>query len=141
MKKIFLILVFAMVTIISVDAHSNRRPHSSITFQSFYDELSPYGDWIYMPDYGYVWRPFFDRPDAFRPYSSGGDWVYTEYGWTWVSDYSWGWAPFHYGRWQFDDYLGWMWLPGYDWAPAWVTWGSYGNYWGWAPWDLQSMLA
>jgi hypothetical protein len=133
MKKIFLILVFAMVTIISVDAHSNRHPHISITFQSFYDELSPYGDWIYMPDYGYVWRPFFDRPDAFRPYSSGGDWVYTEYGWTWVSDYSWGWAPFHYGRWQFDDYLGWMWLPGYDWAPAWVTWGSYGNYWGWAP--------
>lgn len=133
MKKIFLILVFAMVTIISVDAHRNRHPHISITFQSFYDELSPYGDWIYTSDYGYVWRPFFDRPEAFRPYSSGGDWVYTEYGWTWVSDYRWGWAPFHYGRWFYDDYLGWMWMPGYEWAPAWVSWGSYGNYWGWAP--------
>ncbi len=22
---------------------------------------------------------------------------------------------------------------GYEWAPAWVSWGSYNNYWGWAP--------
>jgi len=26
-----------------------------------------------------------------------------------------------------------MWIPGYEWAPAWVSWGSYDNYWGWAP--------
>jgi len=122
-----------MVAMFSVDAHRHRPVHLSISFQTFYNELSPYGDWLYMPDYGYVWRPFFDRPDAFRPYSSNGDWVYTDYGWTWVSDYHWGWAPFHYGRWFFDDYLGWMWIPGYEWSPAWVTWGSFNNHWGWAP--------
>jgi hypothetical protein len=135
MKKITLILLLSMVTIFAAEAHKykNRNAHITISIQSFYDELSPYGDWIYSPDYGYVWRPYFDNPESFRPYSSNGNWVYTEYGWTWASDYNWGWATFHYGRWDFDNYLGWMWIPGYEWAPAWVTWGSYDNYWGWAP--------
>jgi len=57
----------------------------------------------------------------------------TDYGNTWVSDYSWGWAPFHYGRWYYDDYYGWTWIPGYEWAPAWVVWRSGGGYYGWAP--------
>lgn len=133
MKKIVFFLILSMVTTIGAEAqrHSNRRV--TISIQSFYDELSPFGDWFYTPEYGYVWQPYFDNPEGFRPYSSNGDWVYTEYGWTWVSDYRWGWAPFHYGRWTFDDYIGWMWVPGYEWAPAWVSWGSYGDCWGWAP--------
>jgi len=133
MKKMMFILMLMMATTLSTEAHRYYRPHVSISMQSFYDELSPYGDWIYTYDYGYVWRPYFDNPYAFRPYSSGGNWAYTEYGWTWVSDYRWGWAPFHYGRWYFDDYMGWMWIPGYEWAPAWVSWGSYNDYYGWAP--------
>jgi len=133
MKKIIFVLMLAMIATFSVNAHKYRPAQISISIQTFYDELSPYGDWIYTPEYGYVWRPYFDRPESFRPYSSNGDWVYTDYGWTWVSDYRWGWAPFHYGRWYFEDYLGWLWIPGYEWAPAWVTWGSYSNYWGWAP--------
>jgi hypothetical protein len=133
MKKLVFVLMLAVVATLSVNANRYRPGNLSISIQTFYDELSPYGDWLYTPEYGYVWHPFFDRPEAFRPYSSNGDWAYTEYGWTWVSDYRWGWAPFHYGRWYFDDYLGWMWIPGYEWAPAWVTWGSYNNYWGWAP--------
>jgi hypothetical protein len=133
MKKIILVLMFAIVAAYSADANRYRPGFVTISFQTFYDELSPYGDWIYTSEYGYVWQPYFDRPEDFRPYSSNGDWVYTEYGWTWVSDYRWGWAPFHYGRWYFDDYFGWLWIPGNEWAPAWVTWGSYNNYWGWAP--------
>ncbi|NTW33662.1 MAG: hypothetical protein HGB12_13760, partial [Bacteroidetes bacterium] len=31
------------------------------------------------------------------------------------------------------DIYGWEWIPGYDWAPAWVYWGQYNNYYGWAP--------
>ena len=27
------------------------------TDQVFYDQLSPYGQWIDYPDYGYVWQP------------------------------------------------------------------------------------
>ena len=101
------------------------------TDQVFYDELSPYGNWVDYPDYGYVWVPNVDND--FRPYATNGSWVYSDYGWTWVSNYNWGWAPFHYGRWFYDDYYGWMWMPGHEWAPAWVTWGSYGDYYCWAP--------
>ena len=120
-----------MATTFCVEGH-NFNNHVTISVQTFYDELQPYGDWINTPEYGYVWRPYTDDPD-FRPYSSRGNWVYTDLGWTWVSDYRWGWATFHYGRWYFDDYLGWAWIPGYEWAPAWVTWGSYNDYWAWAP--------
>lgn len=135
MKKITLFLFLSMVIVFSAEAHKykNRKSQVTISIQTFYDQLSPYGDWIYSPDYGYVWRPYFDNPESFRPYSSNGNWVYTDYGWTWASGYDWGWATFHYGRWDFDNYLGWTWIPGYDWAPAWVSWGSYDNYWGWAP--------
>jgi len=77
----------------------------------------------------------------FSPYMTNGNWVYTDMGWTWVSDYAWGWGPFHYGRWFDDPSYGWMWVPGYDWAPAWVVWGDYGGYYGWAclgPHDVLS---
>lgn len=103
-----------------------------ISFQVFYDELMPYGDWVKDANYGYIWLPAV-RAD-FHPYGTNGHWVMTEYGNTWVSNYDWGWAPFHYGRWYFDDYYqSWAWIPGYDWGPAWVNWRTGGGYYGWAP--------
>ena len=68
-----------------------------------------------------------------RPYETGGHWISTVDGWAWASDYNWGWAPFHYGRWFYDQSIGWAWVPGYEWAPAWVTWGQYNDYYAWAP--------
>lgn len=133
MKKLTLFLILSMVIVFGAEAHKYKRAQVTISIQTFYDQLSPYGDWIYTHDYGYVWRPYFDNPASFRPYSSNGRWAYTDYGWTWVSGYDWGWATFHYGRWDFDNYLGWLWIPGYEWAPAWVSWGYYDNYYGWAP--------
>jgi len=110
---------------------SAQEPMPSVTYQTFYDDLSPYGDWIDYPQYGYVWHP---RVADFRPYSTDGHWVWTdEYQWMWVSDYNWGWAPFHYGRWLYDDFVGWVWVPGYEWSPAWVEWRTGGDYYGWAP--------
>lgn len=103
-----------------------------VTYQTFYDQLSPYGRWIDYPNYGYVWVP--DAGRDFQPYSTNGHWVYTDdYEWMWVSDYDWGWAPFHYGRWDYDPYYGWIWIPGYEWSPAWVAWRDGGDYYGWAP--------
>ncbi len=102
-----------------------------VTLQVFYDELQPYGTWIAYENYGYVWRPRVDRD--FVPYATNGYWINTEYGNTWVSDYGWGWAPFHYGRWFYDDFYGWMWAPDTVWGPAWVAWRSGGGYYGWAP--------
>ncbi|MGD1045120.1 MAG: DUF6600 domain-containing protein [Bacteroidota bacterium] len=103
----------------------------SVSFGVFYNELTPYGQWVDYPNYGYVWIPS-AGPD-FAPYSTNGHWIWTEYGWTWVSGYSWGWAPFHYGRWDYDDYYGWFWVPDYEWGPSWVNWRRADGYYGWAP--------
>src|SRR5579863_7474903 len=102
-----------------------------VTDQEFYDNLQPYGTWVSDEQYGNVWVPNVD--EDFRPYATRGHWVLTDYGNTWVSDYRWGWAPFHYGRWRYDDYYGWEWIPGNEWAPAWVSWRHGGGYYGWAP--------
>ena len=91
----------------------------TVSFQFFYDQLSPYGQWIDNPEFGYVWIP--DAGPGFVPYATEGNWVLTGFGWTWVSGYPWGWATFHYGRWYFDNYYGWIWIPGDEWAPAWVV--------------------
>lgn len=104
---------------------------ATITFQTFYDDLSPYGIWMDYPGYGQVWHP--RQEGDFRPYASNGYWIYTSEGWAWFSNYNWGWAPFHYGRWFYDDFYGWLWVPGYEWSPAWVTWGYVDDYYAWAP--------
>jgi hypothetical protein len=106
-------------------------PQGSITYQTFYDELSPYGTWIDYPSYGHVWNPRVEGD--FRPYATNGYWNYSDEGWAWMSGYNWGWAPFHYGRWLYDNNYGWLWLPGYDWSPAWVTWGFVDDDYCWAP--------
>src|SRR5262249_41211053 len=108
--------------------------HGEVSIGVFYDTLSPYGDWVYVGRYGRVWRP---SPGVvgvgFRPYSSGGQWVYTDYGWSFETDWDWGWAPFHYGRWLMDPVYGWVWVPGSTWAPAWVDWRFGEGFIGWAP--------
>lgn len=106
-------------------------PGVSINYQTFYDDLSPYGTWIDYLSYGQVWHP--NVAGNFRPYLTNGAWDYSDAGWMWTSNYNWGWAPFHYGRWAYDDMYGWLWIPGYDWSPAWVTWGSFGDNYCWAP--------
>lgn len=111
--------------------YSDNYNNADVTYQTFYDELQPYGNWINYPEYGRVWQPYAGK--GFRPYETGGRWVSTVDGWAWASDYNWGWAPFHYGRWLYDQSIGWAWVPGYEWAPAWVTWGQYNDYYAWAP--------
>lgn len=111
--------------------YEDNYNNTDVTYQTFYDQLQPYGNWISYPEYGNVWQP--NVREGFRPYETGGHWVSTVDGWAWASDYNWGWAPFHYGRWLYDQSIGWAWVPGYEWAPAWVTWGQYDEYYAWAP--------
>jgi hypothetical protein len=128
MKKIITALIIVFCLAGSYKAESQIS--TSINFNTFYTQLSPYGSWINNPDYGQVWIA---HVNGFEPYSNNGYWEFTNYGWTWVSDYDWGWAPFHYGRWTYIPAYGWAWVPGYEWAPAWVSWCQYDGYYGWAP--------
>jgi len=102
-------------------------------YKQFEAALAPYGAWTDDPAYGRVWIPSAAQVgDDFTPYATNGDWLDTEYGWTWSSGWSWGWAPFHYGRWVGSE-RGWAWVPGTLWGPAWVSWRAGGGYVGWAP--------
>lgn len=60
------------------------------------------------------------------------------YGWTWVNDEPWGWATYHHGRWVYDN--GWYWSPYGQyrarrswWSPALVIFASVGNNICWYP--------
>lgn len=130
-SRSFLILLTAGLMLVAGTTQTAKAQDVMVSYQTFYDNLSPYGQWIYDPQYGNVWVP--NEDGDFRPYGSRGYWVMTEYGNTWVSDDPWGWAVYHYGRWTYNPYYGWVWIPGYEWAPAWVSWRYGGGYAGWAP--------
>jgi hypothetical protein len=126
-----LALLVALSTCLWVIPQGVSAQQASVSFQLFYDELSPYGTWVDYPSYGYVWIP--NGGPGFSPYVTDGHWVFTDDGWAWVSDYPWGWAAFHYGRWDYDNVYGWLWVPDEEWGPAWVSWRRSPGYYGWAP--------
>ena len=108
----------------------NERPTGS--YSTFYTKLEPHGEWRETSDYGYVWQPREAQSRDWRPYTNG-HWVYSDAGWTWVSEEPFGWATYHYGRWTRLRNIGWVWVPGDEWAPAWVSWRKSDDYVGWAP--------
>lgn len=131
--KTFKALSFVLITTIFLITASTKiiaQPQEAVPIKVFYEALSPYGQWMYDKNYGYVWTP---SDKKFRPYYTNGYWVMTEHGSTWFSNYPWGWVPFHYGRWVHDSYYRWVWIPGTTWAPAWVVWRTSGEYCGWTP--------
>ena len=102
-------------------------------YSTFYTKLEPHGAWLETADYGYVWQPReAESSRSWRPYTNGR-WVYTDAGWTWISEEPFGWATYHYGRWTRLRGIGWVWVPGQQWAPAWVSWRKGNDYVGWAP--------
>ncbi|HSV64122.1 MAG TPA: DUF6600 domain-containing protein, partial [Chthoniobacterales bacterium] len=114
------------------DGGRRSETRSTAIYGMFYEKLDPYGEWRETKDYGYVWQPReAEASHDWRPYTEG-HWVYSDAGWTWVSDESFGWATYHYGRWVKLRRVGWVWVPGEEWAPAWVSWRSSKDYVGWA---------
>ena len=110
---------------------SRAEASTNVSFGFFYSNLSPHGSWLVSAEYGRVWQPYeYDRD--WNPYYDGR-WVYSDYGWTWVSDYSWGAVPYHYGTWYVDSRYGWVWVPGTVWAPSWVMFRTGPDYIGWCP--------
>ena len=115
----------------SMSGSSGGGSQSSVSIEYFHGRLSPYGRWIDYAGYGWCWSPTVVASD-WRPYSDGY-WVYSDLGWTWVSNEPWGWATYHYGRWVVDPYYGWVWVPDPVWGPSWVSWRMDGEWVGWAP--------
>ncbi|MEY2540581.1 MAG: hypothetical protein QOI22_183 [Verrucomicrobiota bacterium] len=112
---------------------TRESSEESPNYNIFYTKLEPYGEWRETSDYGYVWQPReAERSRNWHPYTSGR-WVYTDAGWTWISEEPFGWATYHYGRWARLRNVGWVWVPGDEWAPAWVSWRKSDEYVGWAP--------
>jgi hypothetical protein len=106
---------------------------ATASYSTFYTNLESYGVWRETSTYGYVFQPLeAERSRSWRPYTNGR-WVYTDAGWTWVSEEPFGWATYHYGRWTRLRGIGWVWVPGEEWAPAWVSWRKGNDYVGWAP--------
>ena len=131
MKRIAVVTIFLAALGMVIPARLALAQVSvSVSIGGFYDELSPYGEWIDC-SYGGCWVPR-GVSAGWQPYSNG-EWIYTRYGWTWVSNDPWGGNPYHYGTWAFVDRYGWVWVPGTVWAPAWVTWSYSNSYVGWAP--------
>ncbi|HTR01734.1 MAG TPA: DUF6600 domain-containing protein [Thermoanaerobaculia bacterium] len=116
--------------VVAIAAPTRMDAAVAVSIGVFHDQLSPYGSWVVAGSYGNVWVP---RVAAgWSPYVDG-QWIYTDYGWTWESTDPWGGVPCHYGSWAWEAPYGWVWVPGTVWAPAWVTWAYGDDYVGWAP--------
>ena len=135
-----------------VNENSSQNPNDTITLRTLHNELDSAGTWVKVTkeqidpeekgenntldndiNTEYVWVPNYTVIDPdWNPYTNG-QWVWCDFGWTWVSSYSWGWLPYHYGRWWYSGGWGWVWSPGYTWAPCWVDWYWNYGYIGWYP--------
>jgi hypothetical protein len=128
LSKSFAALLIASAALLAMP--SPARASVAVSISVFHDDLAPYGRWVTAGAYGNCFVP--RVAVGWAPYVDG-QWVYTDYGWTWVSGDPFGDVPFHYGTWTWFDPYGWVWVPGTVWAPAWVTWAYGDDYVGWAP--------
>ncbi len=88
---------------------SRTYPVSTVYYG--YDDLAPYGSWVLVPTYGYVWRPY-NVAYGWDPFGYGAWGFYPGFGYVWDSAYPPGWAPYHYGSWVFINNRGWCWRGG-----------------------------
>ena len=132
-NQILVLLVFANIILIGCASSSFENQSQSIdTPQAFnVDELNNYGQWVEIPNYGRVWKPFV-APD-WEPFHNG-HWIRSGNDWVWVSYEPFGWIVYHYGNWYDDFIQGWVWIPSNtEWSPAVVQWYQKDDYICWAP--------
>jgi DNA segregation ATPase FtsK/SpoIIIE-like protein len=129
LRYIKTVLIVSAAMVLGVALAQPAR--ADVSFDMAYSNLNEHGSWLVSAQYGHVWQPR-EYNRQWSPYYDG-HWVYTDMGWTWVSDYAWGAIPYHYGTWVNDGNVGWVWIPGRVWAPAWVVFRTAPDYIGWAP--------
>ena len=125
------LVVLAAVAIATLSTARAAAAPVDVSISFFHQQLAPHGRWVAAASYGNVWIPG-GVAAGWEPYVDG-EWVNSDYGWTWVADDPWGDIPYHYGTWAWVPPYGWVWIPGTVWAPAWVTWAYTDDYIGWAP--------
>jgi uncharacterized protein YceK len=96
----------------------------------FRSRLHRHGDWIPVPGFGDVWRPWVVA--SWTPYTLGY-WASSPRGWIWVSYEPFGDIVYHYGNWGHLEGYGWCWFPGHEWAPNHVDWNEWQDSIGWYP--------
>jgi hypothetical protein len=61
---------------------------------AYYNTLAPYGDWSYLPDYGYCWQPYGTFWALYPTW--GYPWGWLDTGWWFCAGRGWCWFPrFH----------------------------------------------
>lgn len=125
------------------DAMTMANTGTSESYAYLPDELRTYssdldanGQWIYTPEYSYVWVPTVIMAGTWSPYRFGR-WAWIRGSYVWVGYEPWGWAPYHYGRWIHHRQAGWCWVPpkhrDVRWEPAHVAWVNSSRHIGWVP--------
>lgn len=104
--------------------------------RAYSSDLDTNGQWIYNPEYNYVWVPTVIMVGTWSPYRHGR-WAWIRGSYVWVGYEPWGWVPYHYGRWVHDRRAGWCWVPpkhrDVRWEPAHVAWVNSSRHIGWVP--------
>jgi len=115
------------------------KPPSSYLPEDLYaysGDFESYGRWVYVAEYGHVWRPTVVVSVGWAPYRIGR-WVWIRGDYVWISYEPWGWIPYHYGRWAFVPAFGWCWVPpvrgAVFWGPGFVAWVRTPTYVAWVP--------
>jgi hypothetical protein len=125
------------------DAVSRASSGASESYAYLPEELKTYspdldnnGQWIYTPEYNYVWVPTVIVAGGWSPYRFGR-WTWIRGSYVWIGYEPWGWAPYHYGRWVHHRHAGWCWVPpkhrDVRWEPAHVAWIHSSRNVSWVP--------
>jgi FecR protein len=98
------------------DYHDRYASNSYVNspYRYGYSDLSYYGNYVNVPGYGNLWRPYNAGP-GWDPFMDGAWAFYPGAGYVWISNYPWGWTPYRYGSWVYTPAYGWCWQPGRHW--------------------------
>ncbi|MDD5261980.1 MAG: hypothetical protein PHD76_09055 [Methylacidiphilales bacterium] len=116
----------AAALLLVVEGVSVQRP--LVDFDLVVDALKTQGTWEENKTTKFLYRPKVEKDWA--PYRNG-QWIYTDYGWTWKGADAGSWVTYHYGYWTKRVADGWVWVPSGHWLPSTVDWVKSGDYVGW----------
>src|SRR5690242_18895021 len=92
MKKLLrkppVLYAFALLLVLGTTGSASASVAWSVCVSGFDHALATSGTWITVGSHGRCWRPA-RVSFGWQPYSNGR-WLYTDYGWTWVSYDPWG---------------------------------------------------